>query len=187
MCLQTKCDKVSRIGIAAAEGNLAVATRHAIVMAKIERRLVPIVSLDVEGYSRLTQLDEAVTLSAVHHVFTERVEATIGDHGGSIFKTMGDGVLAEFTSVVAAVEWAAQLQQQLLDRYVEGLRIAGWSDWRALALAFLQDQHKEKVRQYSPGPESSDGIGPVGVLVPFRVRSTMKHFPELTAAKNAAT
>ena len=82
-------------------------------MARIERRLVPIVSLDVEGYSRLTQLDEAATLSAVHHVFTGRVEATIGDHGGSVFKTMGDGVLAEFTSVVAAVEWVAQLQQQL--------------------------------------------------------------------------
>ena len=81
-------------------------------MAKIERRLVPIVSLDVEGYSRLTQLDEAATLSAVHHVFTDRVEATIGDHGGSVFKTMGDSVLAEFTSAVAAVEWVAQLQQQ---------------------------------------------------------------------------
>src|SRR6185503_15895247 len=84
-------------------------------MAKIERRLVPIVSLDVEGYSRLTQLDEAATLSAVHHVFTECVKATIGDHGGSVFKTMGDSVLAEFTSAVAAVEWVAQLQQQLYD------------------------------------------------------------------------
>jgi TolB-like protein/class 3 adenylate cyclase len=82
-------------------------------MAKIERRLVPIVSLDVEGYSRLTQLDEAATLSAVHQVFTDRVEATIGDHGGSVFKTMGDSVLAEFTSAVAAVEWVAELQQQL--------------------------------------------------------------------------
>ena len=78
-------------------------------MAKIERRLVPIVSLDVEGYSRLTQLDGAATLSAVHHVFTHRIEATIGDHGGSVFKTMGDSVLAEFTSVVAAVEWAAEV------------------------------------------------------------------------------
>lgn len=82
-------------------------------MAKIERRLVPIVSLDVEGYSRLIQRDEAATLSAVHHVFKDRVEATIGEHGGTVFKTMGDGVLAEFTSVVAAIEWVALLLQQL--------------------------------------------------------------------------
>ena len=82
-------------------------------MAKIERRLVPIVSLDVEGYSRLIQHDEAATLAAVNHVFKDRVEATIGEHGGTVFKTMGDGILAEFTSVVAAIEWVAQLQQQL--------------------------------------------------------------------------
>jgi TolB-like protein/class 3 adenylate cyclase len=82
-------------------------------MAKNERRLVPIVSLDVDGYSRLTMLDEGVTLSAVQHVFKERVEATIAGHGGSVFKTMGDGILAEFASVVAAVEWTSHLQQQL--------------------------------------------------------------------------
>ncbi|HQX84048.1 MAG TPA: adenylate/guanylate cyclase domain-containing protein, partial [Aestuariivirga sp.] len=82
-------------------------------MAKNERRLVPIVSLDVEGYSRLTELDETATLAAVRHVFTERVEATIGDYGGSVFKTMGDGILAQFASAVAAVEWVSGLQQQL--------------------------------------------------------------------------
>ena len=82
-------------------------------MAKNERRLVPIVSLDVEGYSRLIQLDEAATLSAVRHVFKDRVEATIGEHGGSVFKTMGDGMLAQFASAVAAVEWVSGLQQQL--------------------------------------------------------------------------
>jgi adenylate cyclase len=82
-------------------------------MAKNERRLVPIVSLDVEGYSRLTQLDEGATLSAVRHVFTDRVETTIGGQGGRVFKTMGDGVLAQFASAVAAVEWVSGLQQQL--------------------------------------------------------------------------
>lgn len=87
-------------------------------MAKNERRLVPIVSLDVEGYSRLIMLDEGATLAAVQHVFNERVGATITDHGGSVFKTMGDGVLAEFASVVAAVEWTSELQQQLYQRPV---------------------------------------------------------------------
>lgn len=87
-------------------------------MAKNERRLVPIVSLDVEGYGRLIQLDEVATLAAVQHVFNERVGATIADHGGSVFKTMGDGILAEFASVVAAVEWTSELQQQLYQRPV---------------------------------------------------------------------
>ena len=94
-------------------------------MAKNERRLVPIVSLDVEGYSRLTQLDEGATLSAVQHVFTDRVEATIGEHGGSVFKTMGDGILAEFASAVAAVEWVSELQQQLYHSAGGGCR---WQD-----------------------------------------------------------
>jgi class 3 adenylate cyclase len=82
-------------------------------MAKNERRLVPIVSLDVESYSRLTEIDEAATLSAVRHVFTDRIEATIGDHGGRVFKIMGDGILAQFASAVAAVEWVSGLQQRL--------------------------------------------------------------------------
>ncbi len=79
-------------------------------MSRLERRLAPIVSLDIAGYSRLTQRDEAGTLAAVQHVIRDRVRATIGGHGGSVFKTMGDGVLAEFVSVVAAVEWVAALQ-----------------------------------------------------------------------------
>ena len=94
-------------------------------MAKNERRLVPIVSLDVEGYSRLIQLDEGATLSAVRHVFNDRVGATIAEHGGSVFKTMGDGILAEFASVVAAVEWMSELQQQLYQLPVGGSR---WQD-----------------------------------------------------------
>ena len=82
-------------------------------MVRNERRLVPIVSLDVAGYSRLIQRDEAGTLNAVRHLFGDIVKPAIGGHGGSIFKTMGDGILAEFTSVVAAVEWVGNLQQRL--------------------------------------------------------------------------
>ena len=87
-------------------------------MARIERRLIPIVSLDVEGYTRFVQRDEAATLAVLNEVFTERGEATIGEHGGLIFKRMGDGILAEFASVVAAVEWAVRLQQSLHEQPV---------------------------------------------------------------------
>lgn len=84
-------------------------------MAKFERRLAPLVSLDVAGYTRLIQRDEAAALAAVQELFTGPVNATIAGHGGSVFKTMGDGLLAEFGSVVAAVEWAVRLQRLLYD------------------------------------------------------------------------
>ena len=82
-------------------------------MTQFERRLVPIVSLDIVGYTRLVQHDEPTALAAVHQLFADHVNATIGSHGGTVFKTMGDGVLAEFASVVSAVEWAARLQRNL--------------------------------------------------------------------------
>ena len=85
-------------------------------MAKFERRLAPIVSLDVAGYTRLLQRDEAATLSAVQALFEARIREDMSVHGGHVFKVMGDGVLAEFNSVVAAVEWTARLQLDLHDR-----------------------------------------------------------------------
>ncbi len=84
-------------------------------MARIDRRLVPIVSLDVVGYTRLIQRDETATLTLVQQVFNGQIRATIADYGGTIFKTMGDSILAEFASVVAAVEWIARLQQSLFN------------------------------------------------------------------------
>ena len=84
--------------------------------AQADRRLVPIVSLDVVGYSRLSELNERQTLRLVQRVYDRLVARTIGRQGGKVFKTMGDGLLAEFQSVVAAVEWVAELQQELHQR-----------------------------------------------------------------------
>ena len=87
-----------------------------------DRRLVPIVSLDVVGYSRLTELNERQALRLVQRVYDRLVARTIGRQGGKVFKTMGDGLLAEFQSVVAAVEWVAELQRELRERQ---LRVPG--------------------------------------------------------------
>ena len=81
-----------------------------------DRKLVPIVSLDVVGYSRLTELNERQTLRLVQRVYDRLVVRTIGRQGGKVFKTMGDGLLAEFQSVVAAIEWVGALQRELNDR-----------------------------------------------------------------------
>lgn len=88
-------------------------------MVQPDRRLVPIVSLDVVGYSRLVQRNERQTLRLVQRVYDRLIARTIGRHGGKVFKTMGDGLLAEFQSVVAAVTWTAELQREIYDRKIK--------------------------------------------------------------------
>ena len=85
-------------------------------MAQADRRLVPIVSLDVVAYSRLSEINERQTLRLVQRVYDRLVARSIGRYGGKVFKTMGDGLLAEFQSVVAAVEWVSDMQRELNER-----------------------------------------------------------------------
>jgi TolB-like protein/class 3 adenylate cyclase/Flp pilus assembly protein TadD len=85
-------------------------------MPQADRKLVPIVSLDVVGYSRLVDYSERQTLRLVRTVFEVLINRTIEAQGGKIFKTMGDGLLAEFQSVIAAVQWTATLQREMAQR-----------------------------------------------------------------------
>lgn len=87
-------------------------------MAQPDRRLVPIVSLDIVGFSRLVERNERQTLRLVQRVYDRLISSTIGAAGGKVFKTMGDGLLAEFISVVAAVQWTADLQRQIHERRI---------------------------------------------------------------------
>jgi len=105
-------------------------------MAQPDRRLVPIVSLDVVGYSRLAEINERQTLRLVQRVYDRLVARTIGRYGGKVFKTMGDGLLAEFQSVVAAVEWVADMQKELHERH---LRIPGGGFFQVRAGIVLAD------------------------------------------------
>ena len=105
-------------------------------MAQPDRRLVPIVSLDVVGYSRLAEINERQTLRLVQRVYDRLVARTIGRYGGKVFKTMGDGLLAEFQSVVAAIEWVADMQKELHERR---LRIPGGGHFQVRAGIVLAD------------------------------------------------
>lgn len=78
------------------------------------RRLAAILSLDVEGFSGLVEADETAALAAVERAYKRFVRPTVGEFGGDIFKTSGDGVLIEFGSAVNAVQWAARFQRALL-------------------------------------------------------------------------
>ncbi len=82
----------------------------------MERRLAAILAADVVGYSRLMGADEAGTLSTLKAHRQELMEPEIAAHQGRIVKLMGDGVLAEFASVVDAVECAVALQQGMARR-----------------------------------------------------------------------
>jgi adenylate cyclase len=80
---------------------------------RAQRRLAAILAIDVVGYSRLMENDEAGTLAALKALHKTVLEPLITDHQGRIFKLMGDGVLVEFASAVNAVECAVALQSGL--------------------------------------------------------------------------
>jgi adenylate cyclase len=82
----------------------------------MERRLAVILAADVVGYSALLERDEAGTFERVKAGRKELFEPEIERHHGRIFKLMGDGLLAEFSSVVDAVECAVALQRGLAER-----------------------------------------------------------------------
>jgi TolB-like protein/class 3 adenylate cyclase/tetratricopeptide (TPR) repeat protein len=83
---------------------------------RTQRRLAAILAADVVGYSRLMEQDEADTFDRLRAHRKELFEPEIAKHGGHIFKMMGDGLLAEFGSVVDAVECAAALQGEMAKR-----------------------------------------------------------------------
>lgn len=86
------------------------------VPERTQRRLAAIVSADVVGYSRLMGNDETGTLATLRNHRAELVDPKISEHGGRIVKTMGDGLLLEFSSVVAAVECAVAVQCGMSER-----------------------------------------------------------------------
>jgi adenylate cyclase len=84
-----------------------------------KRRLAAIVSTDVVGYSRLMGVDESGTLAALRAHRAELIDTKIVDRGGRIVKTMGDGLLLEFPSVVEATQCAVEIQEGMAARNVD--------------------------------------------------------------------
>lgn len=84
----------------------------------MERRLAAILYADVAGYSRLTGRDEEAT-----HLMLDTslslLTKVITSHGGQPVHEAGDAILAEFQSVTAAVDAAADFQNQMAERYVD--------------------------------------------------------------------
>ncbi|MHC2331767.1 adenylate/guanylate cyclase domain-containing protein [Bradyrhizobium sp. USDA 4454] len=85
---------------------------------RIDRRLAAILAADIAGYSRFMSADELGTARALRE-HREAIDPIMASHGGRIFKTMGDGLLVEFPSIVAAVECALAVQNLMAGRNVD--------------------------------------------------------------------
>jgi adenylate cyclase len=81
-----------------------------------ERRLAAVLAADMVGFSRLMEVDEAGTLARLKTHRVELIDPAIAKNRGRIIKTTGDGMLAEFHSVVDAVLCAAEVQRRMARR-----------------------------------------------------------------------
>ncbi|MEA2781389.1 MAG: adenylate cyclase, partial [Rhodospirillaceae bacterium] len=80
---------------------------------RAQRRLTTILAADVVGYSRLMEQDEAGTMAQLRARRHDVLMPSVAQHGGRVFKLMGDGAFIEFASVVSAVECAVEIQKAM--------------------------------------------------------------------------
>src|SRR5512139_3904067 len=85
---------------------------------EVKRKLIAILSADVKGYSRLMGEDEKGTVRTLN-AYKEVITGLIQHHHGRVVDAPGDNVLAEFVSVVDAVECAVEIQKELKTRNAE--------------------------------------------------------------------
>ena len=85
-------------------------------MERTVRRLSAILAADVVGYSGKVEADERSTLAALKDVRATTVDPLLAENSGRIIKTMGDGFIAEFGSVVDAVTFAIAMQRSVPER-----------------------------------------------------------------------
>jgi adenylate cyclase len=86
-----------------------------LTMVKATRKLAAILAADVVGYARLVRADEEGTLAALQALRRTVIDPKIAEYGGRIVKLMGDGMLAEFGSVVDAVTNAVDVQRAVAE------------------------------------------------------------------------
>jgi adenylate cyclase len=93
---------------------------------KMERKLTAILCADVYGYSRLMGEDEEATLHTLS-AYRKIIDSLIEHHRGRFVNSAGDSVLAEFTSVVEAVNCAVEIQDTLRAENQNLSPVVGWN------------------------------------------------------------
>ncbi|MBY3583764.1 adenylate/guanylate cyclase domain-containing protein [Rhizobium bangladeshense] len=82
----------------------------------MRQKLAAVLALDMAGYSRLMEADEAGTLARLRTHRIELIDPAVAKNDGRIIKTTGDGMLVEFQSVSDAVRCAVEIQQRMKRR-----------------------------------------------------------------------
>src|SRR5215471_10916411 len=83
---------------------------------RVERKLSAILAADVAGYSRLIGMDEEGTHVQLQDHLRFLVDPKVAEHRGRVVKNTGDGMLAEFSSVLDAVRCAVEIQRGMAER-----------------------------------------------------------------------
>jgi adenylate cyclase len=86
------------------------------VSERMQRRLAAILAADVAGYSRLTSTAEEDTHVRLKEHLHVLIDPKITEYRGRVVKNTGDGMLAEFSSVVDAVRGAIEIQRRMVER-----------------------------------------------------------------------
>ncbi len=84
------------------------------VMEEYKRKLTAILSADVEGYSRLMGEDEVSTIRTLNR-YKEKITDLVQSYRGRVVDAPGDNLLAEFVSVVDAVQCAVEIQREIAE------------------------------------------------------------------------
>lgn len=98
------------------------------MVSSVNRKLAAVLAIDVVGFSRLMAADEVATLKRLSALHKDLVRPAIRKHDGRIVKLMGDGLLAEFASVVRSVECALEIQSALKEQTGADPADSGGSD-----------------------------------------------------------
>ena len=86
---------------------------------RLDRRLSAILAADIVGYSRLMGIDEEGTMGQFKVHCADLFDPKLAQHHGRLVKTTGDGLLAEFASVVDALRCAVEVQRGMAERNAE--------------------------------------------------------------------
>ncbi len=87
--------------------------------APATRRLAAVLIADVVGYSRMMERDEAGTHARLREIRAQVTDPALLRHGGRIVRTVGDGLLVEFPSALAALQAGLEIQRAMSERNAE--------------------------------------------------------------------
>jgi adenylate cyclase len=140
----------------------------------IQRRLAAILAADIAGYSRLMHEDEPTTVRDLK-AHQSVILPLIGRHGGRIIDTAGDGIMAEFPSVIGATECAVEIQTVMAER---NLRVPESRRMRFRIGINLGDVIHDETRIYGDGINIAARLEalapPGGVLVSNTVHDQVR-------------